>query len=249
MKLKRITSMARYLSWAAPIYRWRVTSGDCPLCGHTYFISLNANAFMTRCLKCKCNITNLSLIPIVIEHCQGNYKKSAYELSSYGCTLDFLNRNFEKIQSSEYYPSKELGTLVEGIANQDIQKLTYGDNSFDIVTSNQVFEHVPDDIKGFSECFRVLRTGGALIFTVPWYDTKETTRKATLLNGRIVFDGEPEYHDSRIDGANSSPVFHHHSKNDICERVKSVGFSKAFLREVKISKYQGSSQLVLYAIK
>jgi SAM-dependent methyltransferase len=184
-----------------------------------------------------------------VEHCKRDYKKSAYELSSYGCTLEFLRRNFERVQSSEYYPGKGLGTLVEGIDNQDVQKLTYSDSSFDIITSNQVFEHVPDDIRGFSECFRVLRTGGALVFTVPWYDTKETTRKASIVNGEVVFDGEPEYHDSRIDGANSSPVFHHHSKNDICDRVKSVGFSKVFLREVRISKYQGSSQLVLYAIK
>lgn len=249
MKFKRLTSMIRYLSWADPIYKWRITSGDCPLCGGSYFISLKPDPFLTRCLKCKCNVTNLSLIPIIIEHCKGNFKKYAYELSSYGCTLDFLRRHFEKIEFSEYFPNEELGEMVGGIKNQDVQNLAYKSDSFDIVTSNQVFEHVPDDIKGFTECFRVLRIDGALIFTVPWYDIPMTIRKANLVNNEIVFDGEPEYHDSRLDGANSSPVFFHHSKNDICERLRSVGFSNVALKEVKIARHQGTSQLVLYATK
>jgi ubiquinone/menaquinone biosynthesis C-methylase UbiE len=81
--------------------------------------------------------------------------------------------------------------MVDLIVNQDVQKLTYENDSFDVITSNQVFEHVPNDIQGFSECFRVLRKGGgALIFTVPLYDTPSTIRKAMLNGKEIVFDGE-----------------------------------------------------------
>jgi ubiquinone/menaquinone biosynthesis C-methylase UbiE len=53
-------------------------------------------------------------------------------------------------------PDEKLGERINGIFNQDVQHLTFSDASFDVVTSNQVFEHVPDDIKGYAECLRVL---------------------------------------------------------------------------------------------
>ena len=92
----------------------------------------------------------------------------AYELSSYGSILKWLRKHFRSVSTSEYLPSGELGRLVNGTLNQDIQKLTFEDDSFDILTSNQVFEHVPDDRAGYRESYRVLRPGGALIFSVPY---------------------------------------------------------------------------------
>lgn len=250
MNIKRITSVIRYLSWSTPIYNWKIRRNECPLCGKSYFIYFDSDPFMIRCLKCKCTITNLSLIPVIKEHIKGNYNYSVYELSSYGSTLDFLKSHFKNVVASEYFPKKNFGDFVNGIMNQDVQNLTFKDNSFDIITSNQVFEHVENDIKGFAECFRVLNKGGALIFSVPLYNTEKTTKIASVIKGKIVFDGgEPEYHDSRLDGAKSAPVFYRHSINDICERVKSVGFSEVVLREVYIVKKQKSPQLVVYALK
>jgi len=249
MKLKMLSLIFRYLSWADSIYKWKISKGNCPLCGESYFLSFRKDPFLTRCLKCKANITNLSLIPIIKEHTKGDYNKSVYELSSYGSTLVFLISHFSKVVASEYFPDRNFGELVDGILNQDVQKLTFNDNSFDIITSNQVFEHVPDDIKGFSECFRVLSNGGAYIFTVPLYDIKKTIKIASIINNEIVFEGTPEYHDSRLGGAKSAPVFYHYSVHDICDRVKSVGFSKVTLCEVDIVSIQGKSQLVVYALK
>lgn len=162
--MKRITSIFRYLSWTSPFYKWRFRRNECPLCGMSYFVYLSSNnPFMIRCLSCKNTITNLSLIPIVKEHVKGNYHRSVYELSSYGATLEFLKRHFNDVTASEYFPNDKPGSYVNGILNQDVQNLTFSDNSFDIVTSSQVFEHVEDDIKGFSEVYRVLR-GGELLF-------------------------------------------------------------------------------------
>lgn len=41
--------------------------------------------------------------------------------------------------------------------------LDYEDASFDVVTSNGVLEHVPDDDRSIGEVFRVLRPGGAFL--------------------------------------------------------------------------------------
>jgi SAM-dependent methyltransferase len=43
--------------------------------------------------------------------------------------------------------------------------LEYEDASFDVVTSNGVLEHVPDDARSVGEIFRVLRPGGAFLIT------------------------------------------------------------------------------------
>ena len=56
---------------------------------------------------------------------------------------------------------------------QDVQHLTFDDAEFDICTSTEVFEHVPDDIKGFKEIYRVLKDDGVFIFTVPIHDEED----------------------------------------------------------------------------
>lgn len=205
---------------------------------------------MTRCLRCGANITNLSLIPVIKSHFEESYSgKSAYELSSYGSTLAWLKANWPTVIASEFFPREKLGSAIGGVLNQDVQELTFDNERFDLVTSNQVFEHVPDDIRGYAECFRVLRKGGALIFSVPLYDSDHTEKIAYLDEGNVIFTGEPEYHDSRMSGAKSAPAFWHHSLNDIADRVKTAGFMKVDLVDVFIASSQGVPSKVVYALK
>lgn len=249
--LKRLSTFANYLRRAEPIYRWKFSKDKCPRCGSSIFIALQKDPFMTRCLQCRANVTNLSLIPVIKDHFRGSFKgKRAYELSTYGSTLDWLRMHFERVDVSEYFPNRVRGEIVNGIQNEDIQNLTFEDDSFDVITSNQVFEHVPDDTKGYAECFRVLRHGGCLTFSVPLYNISQTEQVAYLDNtGQVVFIGEPEYHDSRLEGAKSAPVFWHHSLNDIMERVKSAGFDRVELADVMITPIQHIPSKVIYGVK
>ena len=50
---------------------------------------------------------------------------------------------------------------------QDVTNLTFDKDSFDLVISSDVMEHVHDSWKGFEEVVRVLKPGGAYIFTIP----------------------------------------------------------------------------------
>ena len=43
--------------------------------------------------------------------------------------------------------------------------LDYEDSTFDVVTSNGVLEHVPDDNRSMGEIFRILRPGGTFLIT------------------------------------------------------------------------------------
>ncbi len=251
MNVKRLQAVYRYLNyWAEPVHKWRTSMGQCPLCGRRPFLSMGPTPLMTRCLSCAATVATLSLIPIIQQHFGDRAStKDAYELSSYGAMLKWLEQHMHSTTKSEYFPDHPRGTMVEGVLNQDVQKLTFPDASFDVLTSNQVFEHVADDIAGFKESNRVLRSGGAMIFSVPLYDTPSTLHTAELRNGEVVFFGEAEYHDSRIGGAKSAPVFWRHSLRDICSRVMQAGFRNAELKEVSIAPSQGHPVLVVYAIK
>ena len=52
----------------------------------------------------------------------------------------------------------------------DGKTLPFPDAHFDVVTSNQVFEHVPDLEAGLVEIAHVLKPGGRLYFTFPHQD-------------------------------------------------------------------------------
>lgn len=53
------------------------------------------------------------------------------------------------------------------IEKQDITRLTYDDDSFDMVMANHVLEHVPDDVSAMKELYRVLKPGGHAVLQVP----------------------------------------------------------------------------------
>ena len=242
----RIRSALRYLARAAPPHAWRLSRSTCPNCAGTWFLSLRHDAFMTRCLRCHANATNLSLIPVIQSH-QGSHRTDcAWEMSTYGATLDYLRRNVAHVHCSEYFVHAAPGAFVDGIMNQDVQNLAFADDSLDLITSNQVFEHVPDDLRGYRECFRVLRAGGALIFTIPLHDIPATQQLATLRDRNIEFLTAPEFHDSRLQGPRSAPCFWRHSFHDVAARVATADFTVELV-EVRITSI--ASTWVVYALK
>ena len=52
---------------------------------------------------------------------------------------------------------------------QDIQNMSFADNSIDIAISCETIEHIPSSKKGIQELARVLKPGGFLILTCPNY--------------------------------------------------------------------------------
>lgn len=56
----------------------------------------------------------------------------------------------------------------------DITKIPFDDNSFDIIISSHVLEHIPDDRAAMKELYRILRPGGYSIHQAP-VDTKRAS--------------------------------------------------------------------------
>jgi SAM-dependent methyltransferase len=204
---------------------------------------------MTRCLRCLANVTNLSLIPVIEAHSKLHNIGIAWEMSTYGATLEYLRRWVPDVYVSEYFEGATPGVVVGGVVNQDVQRLTFAEASLDLITSNQVFEHVPDDVQGFRECYRVLKPGGALIFTIPLYDLAATQRLAHIRDdGTLEHLAVPEYHDSRLGGPGSALCFWRHSFHDIASRVAQAGFA-ARLVEIRFPESLKESTFVVYAVK
>ncbi|QEL23015.1 methyltransferase domain-containing protein [Bosea sp. F3-2] len=57
----------------------------------------------------------------------------------------------------------------------DITNIRFEDGYFDHVICHHILEHVPDDVQGMRECFRVLKPGGTAFFSVPLDPSRSET--------------------------------------------------------------------------
>ena len=167
----------------------------CPLCdSKTIFIKFSDNEWGINCIKCLATPPIMSFIG-VLKDVIGNdlSRKIVFEMSSYGPLHRYLSKNSGNFYCSEFFEDVTLGSFQYGTQCQDVQKLTFNNDTFDLITCTEVFEHVPNDMKGFSEIFRTLKPGGFFVFLVPWYE-EFTVERAIYANGKIIHQLEPEYH-------------------------------------------------------
>ena len=180
----------------------------CTICGsHVNFIEDSPN--LREGLKCpKCmSISRNRALALVLLHqfCPDKnsikdalevfYKMKIYELSCYSPLSKFL-RGSKNYTCSEYLDGIKPGNVdpESGIRCEDLRKLTFENQSFDLVISEDVLEHVDGYEKAFREINRVLKTGGFHIFTIPLYGDRKTTKRAITTEKGIVHLLPPEYH-------------------------------------------------------
>jgi SAM-dependent methyltransferase len=152
--------------------------------------------------------------------------KALETASSYGIFSDF---DIPDIIKSEYFDDVKPGDYKNNIICEDLQKLTFENNSFDCVIALDVFEHIPDPWIAFAEIKRVLKPGGAGIITVPIDIRNSVTEKlAEIKEGKIQYLTQPAYHSDplRKDGA---PVFTNFGM-DIEKILKSKNYNLDFFQ-------------------
>ena len=226
----------------------RFKISKCPLHGKSVFVRLNNSMLGVRCVLCGAAPIATSIANVLVKYEPDYKKKSIYELSAQGAFFGFLDKNSVNVVFSEYMDDVKPGDSINGVLCQDVQSLTFDNAVFDICTSTEVFEHVPDDIKGFREICRVLKDNGVFIFTVPLHDVGKTVNRALIEEGKIVYLLDPEYHDDSIRGVGKVLVFRDYG-HDIVDKLLNVGFSDVDIIEESDSAGFGYRKDVIVARK
>jgi SAM-dependent methyltransferase len=124
----------------------------------------------------------------------------------------------KKYVSSQYFPGQPTGTLVNGVRCENLEALSFADNSIDLHISQDVFEHIFNPAAAFKEIARSLKPGGAHIFTTPLIEkNKPSQRWAEMVNGQVVHLQKPEYHQNPV--SNEGSLVTMHWGYDICEYI------------------------------
>lgn len=149
------------------------------------------------------------------------------------------------VKLSQYKPNKELGiSLDSGITNQNLECLTFADSSIDIVITSDVMEHVRLDKQAHHEILRVLKPGGAYVFTVP----HDRSRQETLVRVQVTDPAdsskdkhllEPEYHGDTNSEEGSGVLSYRVYGTELDTYLAGLGF------EVKYSKEELAASGIL----
>lgn len=133
---------------------------------------------------------------IMDQYFQGWERKSIHE-SSPSNTL--ISRYCDDYSTSQYFNGVAPGSLVEGVRCENLEALTFEDKSFDLFITQDVFEHIFNPDLAAREIMRVLKPGGAHIFTAPKHKNLSASyRRARLTGSEIEHIHEPAYHGNPI---------------------------------------------------
>ena len=116
--------------------------------------------------------------------------------------LSRLLRGLPGYACSSYRPDLPPGARIEdGCFNVDLQRIAFPAASFDIVLTSDVMEHVRDIDAAHREIARVLKDGGAYVFTIPYDHAMADHRVLVDTSGHEdVFLVPPQYHGDPLSG-------------------------------------------------
>jgi len=120
-----------------------------------------------------------------------------------------LKRGCRTYTATQFFPDEPPGTIVRGFRNENLEAQSFPDQSFDLVVTLDVMEHINHPDTATKEIARTLKPGGAYLFTVPTYKAVLKSERQALYHadGRIEHFAKPEYHGNPISDAGSLVTF------------------------------------------
>ncbi|BAP33579.1 uncharacterized protein CHSO_4542 [Chryseobacterium sp. StRB126] len=213
----------------------------CNVCGSIRKIKIRTNNLRedATCKKCNSISRKRHLSKVILEliNRKNNTSYSSlreiskdsglriYNVESNGALHHYLKHIDHYICSEYFGPYETHGKEQNGILNVDLMNIPFDDNTFDLIVSTEVFEHIPNPYKAFSEVHRILKKGGSHVFTVPYYEDKENDEVRAFLDGNneIVHLMKPEYHGDPIRSDEGILVYTIFAK-EMQKKLELIGF-------------------------
>lgn len=211
----------------------------CNVCGGYRKIKIKTHNLREDCTckKCKSNSRKRHLAAIILQTINDNgfsslkdipkdFDCKIYNVESNGALHHYL-RHINNYVCSEYFgPYATFGKEKNGVLNVDLMDIPFDENTFDLIVSTEVFEHIPNPYKAFDEIYRILKKGGSHIFTVPYYDERENDEVRSILNEKneIVHLLEPEFHGDPIRKEEGILVYTIFAK-EMIQKLEKIGYT------------------------
>ena len=173
---------AAHLKSAPDTWGMEGYTGCCTVCGHTGYLRRADRSVREtyQCGNCGASLRYREQASLILRFFSRENSKHLGELAH---EAEFRNLKiyepgligpFRKLfqhlpgyRNSYFWEDVQPGEFHEGVQCQDLMNLGYDDNSFDLVLSSDIFEHVRKPFTGFKEVDRVLKPGGYHIFSIP----------------------------------------------------------------------------------
>ncbi len=187
--------------------------GYCPICKEPVKFQATNSWFRDNYLCTKCgSLPRERALIYVLEKEYPNWQELTIHESSpvdRGSSVRIKNEGQHVIQS-QYFPDTPSGTTKNGWLCEDLEHLSFPDNSIDIHITQDVIEHIFQPDLVFKEIARTLAPNGAHVFTVPLLNRSQPSmRWAKRRDDRIThLMNPPEYHGNPVSEEGSLVTFH-----------------------------------------
>lgn len=223
-----------------------LVEGSCPLCNESIRFETAGQDVDFReglaCPRCRTNARQRAAAIVLFDELGGRDQARVYATEQATPFYVALKRRLPHLAGSEYVRSvrKRLRLTLwlwrqgvrEPLRFADLMSLTMADASLDAIVSLDVLEHIPDHRAALRECARVLRSGGVLVLTVPFYDALPQSRRLARMrsDGTIEHLAHPEYHGDPVSGG---VLCFHHLGWDLLDDMRDAGFAEVTARRVQ----------------
>ncbi|MBT3200131.1 MAG: class I SAM-dependent methyltransferase [Phycisphaerales bacterium] len=176
--------------------------GHCPICDQDVTFTAYDQWLRDhyRCSKCG-SIPRQRALMLTIQQYLPNWRSLTIHESSpsrRGASRR-ISKECSNYIPSQYFPDREPGAVVGKFRCENLEALTFEDESIDLHITQDVLEHVFHPSKVFKEIARTLKPGGMHICTVPLVNKDEPSKvRARIENNEIIHLEPEQYHGNPV---------------------------------------------------
>jgi len=215
-------------------------AGTCSICGYKgKFVNNGSRSIRENglCPDCKASLRYRHQASIILRNYSSSplqpfsqlvVEPSFQKLFIYEPGIIGPFRNYFKDRTnyitSYFWDGIKSGCYHNGIRCENLEQLSFDDNTFDLIISSDIFEHIRKPYAAFGEIKRVLKPGGRHIFTIPmsWPLSRKTKFRVDTSGETDIPIAKPAYHGSPMDKKGS--LVYTDFGLDLVKHLKSIGF-------------------------